>query len=116
MLGDRIGVSQWVTNGVVLLGWAWVFSLLFALPIALYVVIWNMYATGTVPDISTFVSSVNPGFVLLGGAAALMGFVLVLSNTTFGRENVDAAIDQGEDIADQAEEQNATDAIDEAQE
>jgi ABC-type dipeptide/oligopeptide/nickel transport system permease component len=103
MLGNSTSVSQRVTNAVVLVGWLWVYSLLFAVPVGIYVVLFNVYQTETVPDLSAMAGAVNPGFLLLGAAVALAGFVLILSNSTFGRQNVDAAIDQSQEIQEVAD-------------
>lgn len=103
MIGDNTTVSQWVTNVVVVAGWVWVFMLLFAIPVGIYVVLYNMWQSGTVPDLGAFATAVNPGFLILGGAFALIGFVLVLANTTFGRSNVEAAIKQTEELQEETQ-------------
>jgi ABC-type dipeptide/oligopeptide/nickel transport system permease component len=115
MLGTDRTVSKRVTNVVVTLGWLWVFSLLFALPIGVYVAIYNAWKTGTVPNVGAYASAINPGFVVLGAAIALGGLVLLLSNATFGSEVVDATIDQGQELKEDAD-QSATDTLDEATE
>lgn len=103
MLGSDSAVSQRVTDAVVALGWLWVFSLLFALPIGIYIAIYNVWRTGTVPDIGVFAAAINPGFVVLGAAAAVGGLVLLLANATFGSATVDTTLEQAQDLRDEVD-------------
>ena len=105
--GQNTRVSQGVTDAVAIGLWVWIFGFLAGILAAFWVAVYNFYRSGVVPDPTALVAGLDATqtLLLVGGAAGAIGLLLLtLLNVTFGERNVDAAIDQGDEL-----EQAATD-------
>lgn len=101
--GTERDVHPWVTNAIVLALGVPPILVLWAIGVAAVGIGYRTARYGTLPDLSGALSFANSELAVLAVGAAVGYMYLVWFNTVFGTGNVDAAIDQAEDIKDTAE-------------
>lgn len=102
-------VHPWVKNFVVFFLWlplvTVVVSLGLSASLALIGIGLRIFETGQVPDVTT---PFNPTLIAMGLAAFFGALYLLLANVTFGTGNVEATMEQAQEVKEEADDADIT--------